>query len=224
MTCKSYIRRGSPSQWMLGLETYRRTVNRNSSKEHHNRQRNVNFAARNTSFRRNYVQHLVGHVKNAKKPNHFADMCRSRSENVRFADMKNSSDEEILVLESQREAEYPKRIYARLELAGEVVKFQLDSGAPVNVLPESIYRTVIGNKRLRPPQSTLFRCDNSELKTSGILTTTVRIPKTNQAYELDFYVVLRHRHHHHHHQGFNQPLSTNVRKWHNSLTVYMCMR
>ena len=131
--------------------------------------------------------------KKCKKPNHFADMCRSRFENVRFADMENSSDEELLVLESQRVAEYPKRIYARLELAGEVFKFQLDSGASVNVLPESIYRATVGNKKLRPPQSTLFMYDNSELKTSGILTTTVRNPKTNQAYELDFYVVPRHR-------------------------------
>ena len=131
--------------------------------------------------------------KKCKKPNHFADMCRSRFKNVRFADMENSSDKELLVLESQREAEYPKRIYARLELAGEVFKFQLDSGASVNVLPESIYRTAVGDKRLLSPQLTVFVYDNSELKTSEILTTTVRNPKTNQAYELDFYVVPRHR-------------------------------
>ena len=58
--------------------------------------------------------------KKCKKLNHFAEMCRSRSENLRFADIDSDSDDQVLVLKSLAERDYPKRIYARLELAGKV--------------------------------------------------------------------------------------------------------
>ena len=101
---------------------------------------------------------------------------------------------EILALQRQIERDFPKRIYAKLEISGEIYRFQLDSGASVNVLPETIYRGLPGQQHLRPATSSLFMYDKSELETcGGIIETEVGNPKTNRTYMLEFYVVLRHK-------------------------------
>ena len=128
------------------------------------------------------------------KKNHYSSVCKQwRSENVKFTDTQLTDEEEILVLRRQQERDFPKRLYAKLELAGKLFPFQIDSGASVNVLPEDVFRNLPGRHILQPPPSTLFMYDKSELQTSGIFATEVRNPKTGRIYTLDFYVVPGHK-------------------------------
>ena len=59
----------------------------------------------------------------------------------------------------------------------------------MNVISEEICNILPNSSKLRPPESTLLMYDKSELRTVGILTTTVENPKNNKGYVLDFYVV-----------------------------------
>ena len=99
-------------------------------------------------------------------------MCKTKTENVRII-----CEEEVLVLRST--SDYPKRLYAKLQINETLVQFQLDSGASVNVLPEALYSSAMGPEvELRPTESTLLMYDRSELETAGIETTSVNNPQT----------------------------------------------
>ena len=102
--------------------------------------------------------------------------------------------EEVLVLQPERESDFPKRLFAKLLLDKTTVQFQLDSGSSVNVLSEALFVATLGKRsKLRPPPTTLLMYDNTELKTSGIVTSAVTNPRTNKTVILDFYIVPQHK-------------------------------
>ena len=121
--------------------------------------------------------------------NHIAKVCKkSRTDRVQCA------EEEVLVLRSERESDFPKRLYAKLRLANATVQFQLDSGSSVNILPKSLFEATIGKEsQLKPPPKMLLMYDSTELKTSGLVTSEVTNPVNNKTVTLDFYVVPKHK-------------------------------
>ena len=71
------------------------------------------------------------------------------------------------------------------------IKFQLDCGATINLLPLSIAKGVFGDrykKAIRPAESNLTLYDESVLETVGMASITVDNPKNEEKYVLDFYV------------------------------------
>jgi hypothetical protein len=85
------------------------------------------------------------------------------------------------------------RWFTRLLINGRrEVRFLIDCGATVNLLPVADVRALGCIGDVRPSSNKLRMFDRSALKTSGIVTLTARHPKTGIDFSLDFYVAERH--------------------------------
>jgi hypothetical protein len=129
--------------------------------------------------------------KLCSKKNHFAVVCKASKSNNRVQQL-DSADEHLLALTNFDR----KRLYATLNINNRPVRFQLDCGATVNLLPMSIFRELSsdsGAMKLRPAESTLFMFDNNVLKTNGMSTIAVQHPLSNKVQSLDFYMTETHK-------------------------------
>ena len=125
-----------------------------------------------------------------KKLNHFAAVCRSgsgttspRQQHVREVD----DAESLLALDN----EGSKRIYSNLYVDDVKVRFLLDCGSTVNLLPRSMAAKVGHGQGLRPARATLRMFDTTELPTVGMITATVKHPRTGEQFDCEFYVTER---------------------------------
>lgn len=85
-----------------------------------------------------------------------------------------------------------KKISATMVLKETQVKFQLDSGATVNILPVEIYQEVQNDpelKHLKNTQTTLVMLNNSELEPLGTVELQTRNPKNGECYLMEYTVV-----------------------------------
>lgn len=88
--------------------------------------------------------------------------------------------------------ESPKKIFATMVLKETQVKFQLDNGATVNILPVEIYQEVQKApelKHLKNSQTTLVMFNNSELKPLGTVKLQTCNPKNGECYLIEYTVV-----------------------------------
>ena len=86
----------------------------------------------------------------------------------------------------------PKKLYANMCLRDETVKFQLDCGATVNILPADIYQKVYNDPnmtRLQKTQTTLVMFNKSELKPLGCIKVETLNPKNEQCFLTEYTVV-----------------------------------
>ena len=118
--------------------------------------------------------------------NHFSVACSSQEahkqqsnrsvhnveqEFQEFSD--EDSDDYLFTVESVSAVhmkDSPKKIFASMRLRDKTVKFQLDCGATVNVLPVDIYQQIYHDpqiEQLQPTQTTLAMFNKSELKPLG---------------------------------------------------------
>lgn len=130
--------------------------------------------------------------KKCQKQNHFAAVCRStsskpgpRQHNVKEI-WESTESESLLALDSTKS----KRVYSNLYVNERKVRFLLDCGSTVNLLPRSIV-TAMGLVQLRPSRATLRMYNSTELHTVGMITATVRHPRTGDQFNIDFYVTER---------------------------------
>ena len=136
------------------------------------------------------------------KPNHFAEMCKSapgrnsRPRNgVNMINADSSSEEELLSVtfdstggsvHKVNEDNLPeKRIFATMEIAGENVQMQIDTGASCNVLPQKFVPsgTIIKSDR------TLRMYSKSTVPVLGTCRVRIRNLKNNKKYNAEFVVV-----------------------------------
>ena len=121
------------------------------------------------------------------KKHHFESACQSRiggKRNVRHDVNDIETDEELLALGDT----HADRWYTRLKIGSRTVRFLLDCGATVNLLPESLVRSMGRQNQVRPAAATLRMFDKSKLQTCGMITVIVDNPRTSRKFELDFYV------------------------------------
>jgi hypothetical protein len=124
--------------------------------------------------------------------NHFANSSVCRSKDKTVCELEDD-DGDILALEDTRRG----RLYSKLTICNRDIRFLLDCGATVNLLPAALVKQCGPNiPPIRPAESTLRMFDNSALKTEGMLTLPVTHPLTGQSEVLDFYISTSH----------NQPL------------------
>jgi len=108
---------------------------------------------------------------------------------------ESDSDDYCLMVESVNSVyhkESPKKIFATMVVKETSVKFQLDSGATVNILPVEIYHEVQKDpelKHLKNTQSTLVMFNNSELKPLGTVELQTRNPKNGECYLIEYIVM-----------------------------------
>ena len=139
------------------------------------------------------------------KANHFASQCRSKQPErekiygVGEQSDTDSEDEEadyVLTLREEsimsvNEGKFAKRIFAHLVLNNTSVKFQLDSGATVNILPLNLYRKIFKDskfKQLEAMQNTLVMFNKSEMKVLGKFKTETINPKNQKRYGIEYVV------------------------------------
>ena len=137
------------------------------------------------------------------KPNHFAAMCKSapgrnsRPRNgVNMINADSSSEEELLSVTFDstegsvhmvNEDKLPeKRIFATMEIAGENVQMQIETGASCNVLPQKF---VSSGTIIIKSDRTLKMYSKSTMPVLGTCRVRIRNPKNNKKYNAEFVVV-----------------------------------
>lgn len=148
---------------------------------------------------------------NCKKMNHLATKCTFRfsKENMKKCTRKkklyvlesddDDDDEqhnEVLAVEANMhkvttESAYKSKLYATMQIRMRRTKFQLDSGATVNVLPEKEYVRLTGDSTfhdLQPTDVTLVMFNKTKLKPRGHCILKVKNPKNGKRYRVDFQI------------------------------------
>ena len=116
--------------------------------------------------------------------NHFAVKCLSRqgtqTDAVRALasaqdNYVDSEDEDYaLALEGDgsHNEDFPRKLYAHLAIENSIIKFQLDCGATVNILPSDLYIDIFGDheyKLLKKHDTKLLMFNKTELNTIGTI-------------------------------------------------------
>ena len=154
-----------------------------------NRRRDKEFTARSTTCSYCNTMHTRGRnfcpawgkiCAKCSKPNHFASCCMSK-----VAQISPSSSEKEQ--EEVNNVHLPKRkaIYAKMMIEERNVRFQLDSGASVNIVPEKfISKTPINRKPTK-----LCMWNGASLQSKGSCTLEVTNPKNGDKCTLEFQVI-----------------------------------
>jgi hypothetical protein len=139
--------------------------------------------------------------------NHFAFKCRKinvrKSRKVHQIDETSGSEEEEYVLtvqtnDSREEIKaidkeiFPKKIVATMRIDRNEMKFQLDCGSTVNVLPEYMFRQCVCEKEhveREKSSQTLVLFNGTETKPLGKKRLTLKNPKNNKKYNIEFVIV-----------------------------------
>ncbi|CAH8560353.1 unnamed protein product [Dicrocoelium dendriticum] len=117
------------------------------------------------------------------KKGHFARCCRSyRVSSV--ADDAREREQELLINNMDGRAK-SKCVFATLLVRGQPVRFQLDSGAAVNILPEKYCKGV----RCEETQKCLKMWNGSRLQPKGIVILETVNPKEGTEHPLEFLIV-----------------------------------
>ena len=78
-----------------------------------------------------------------------------------------------------------KEIYTEMILGGQSVRFQIDCGGAVTVLRTKY----VESKEIKPTKKVMQMWNKLELKPEGVTRVTIRNPKKNKKYSVDFVVV-----------------------------------
>ena len=137
--------------------------------------------------------------------NHFAVKCTKSSKSSRppkktkkrkpvHTIQEDSSSEEYLLTVSAESLDSvnSQKLYAKMVANGHDIQFQLDSGATVNVLPAKEYKKVCDDpelKELKASEAILSMYNGTELCPLGKRRISLRNPKNNRKYNLEFQIV-----------------------------------
>lgn len=97
----------------------------------------------------------------------------------------SETNESLLALDNATS----KRIYSNLYVNDRKVRFLLDCGCTVNLLPQSIVSAM--KLQMRPARATLRMFDATELPSLGMVKATLRHPRIGGQSSMDFYVTER---------------------------------
>jgi hypothetical protein len=130
--------------------------------------------------------------------NHFATCCRKKVGHRKVRQFEedyteSESEDEILHIDDQKsDSNRERSIKAKMTINKHPVRFLLDSGATTNVLPETVYREVTGdreNRRLQKSKKKLVMFNGTEMTPAGEIILRVRNPKNGKKYKVNFVIV-----------------------------------
>ena len=128
------------------------------------------------------------------KRNHFAKQCRQRrrdnTNQVKEADSSSDSEyiDSVTVKPDKINSinqQPAKEVYAKMLVKGNPIKFHVDCGATVNVLPMKY----LAGENIEPTDRTLQMWNKTELKPKGTCRLTIRNPKNDKKYSVQFMAV-----------------------------------
>lgn len=87
------------------------------------------------------------------------------------------------------EGTFPKRIFAKVDVGGTRVKFQLDSGALCNVISLETLHDCLGHVKLEQTPQVLSMFNKTQIKPLGKCTLDLHNRKTDKSYQTEFVVI-----------------------------------
>ena len=119
---------------------------------------------------------------NCQEKNHFSSKCprRSGGRRVHMVTDKPYDEEWIYSVDTAEQGE--KHVKCRMDLAGEEITFQIDTGSTVNMLPHKYANN------LSPSARQLKMWNNSELLSKGECRQTIRNPRNGKKYSVNFVI------------------------------------
>ncbi|KAJ3661691.1 hypothetical protein Zmor_006078 [Zophobas morio] len=129
-----------------------------------------------------------------KKPNHFAKVCRSKSNsNYSVHEVENEevnmSSLQILNLNIDGITAEENTWYEEVEIQGQKLNCKIDTGAQVSVLPYNDFKSLNTKKKLQPTNVTLVAYGNKNFKITPVGQVTLKLKVGNQIAEVNFVVV-----------------------------------
>ena len=127
------------------------------------------------------------------KKNHFASQCKAkeRTHNVGVEEDVSSEEEFLYCVTTSPEmtetvnSVSEREIYAKMLINEKPIKFHIDCGATVNVLPSKY----VNKEDIKPTKRVLQMWNKTELKPEGACRVTIRNPKNRKKYSVEFIVV-----------------------------------
>ena len=152
------------------------------------------YCGRKRKFGREFCPAWGETCNSCGRRNHFAKQCRQgRRDNtnqIKEPDSNSDSEyidsvtvkpEKIRSIGQQQSTE----VYAKMLVRGQPIRFHVDCGATVNVLPIK-YLT---EEKIIPTDRTLQMWNKTELKPKGTCRLTIRNPKNDKKYSMEFMAV-----------------------------------
>ena len=139
---------------------------------------------------RSNVQHFGKQCRSCNKLNHFAKYCRSAKRKVETVEQSESNISPksdlmfIGAIDHSNKTELgADECYTTLDIEGHSVKFKVDTGSQVNILPNSVYKQLKGRSKLAKTTTRLTSYSGEDLKVQGH--TSLR----TQDKPINFYIV-----------------------------------
>ena len=127
------------------------------------------------------------------KKNHFASQCRAREKthNVEFEEDETSEEEFLYCVTLKPEmtgtvnSVSEREIYAQMLINEKPIKFHIDCGTTVNVLPSKY----VNIEDIQLTKRVLQMWNKTELTPEGICRVTIRNPRNQKKYSVEFIIV-----------------------------------
>ena len=169
-----------------------------SKKSHAGKTKTCKFCGKTHPFEKGKCPAWGAKCTKCSGRNHFATTCRTptgKVYNLRDESSDDSDMEYITSIVAQpemihavtQEHVYPKVIYTAMLVDKTEVKFQVDSGASVNVIPVNF----VAGKKLEPTTKTLQMWNDTTLKPLGTCRLILHNPKNKKKFSVEFLVVDR---------------------------------
>ena len=177
-------RRGRGGRATVELEQLRRrTRSTSTNRRDRSAERSCRYCGRHHDVSNQSCPAFGQMCTKCHKRNHFASVCRSRPATTTPSHQQNVREidetESLLALDN----EGSKRVYSNVYVNDHKVRFVLDCGSAVNILPRSIV-SAMGHSHMLRPARAMF--DATELPTVGMITATLRRPRTGDQFDVDF--------------------------------------
>lgn len=132
--------------------------------------------------------------RKCKKPNHFAKVCRSKTNsNYSVHEVENEevnmSSLQILNIKIDGITAEENTWYEEVEIQGQKLNCKIDTGAQVSVLPYNDFKSLNTKKKLQPTNVTLVAYGNKNFKITPVGQVTLKLKVGNQIAEVNFVVV-----------------------------------
>ncbi|XP_063901524.1 uncharacterized protein K02A2.6-like [Zophobas morio] len=132
--------------------------------------------------------------RKCKKPNHFAKVCRSKTNsNYSVHEIEdeevNMSSLQVLNLKIEGITAEENTWYEEVEIQGQKLNCKIDTGAQVSVLPYNDFKSLNTKKKLQPTNVTLVAYGNKNFKITPVGQVTLKLKVGNQIAEVNFVVV-----------------------------------
>lgn len=126
--------------------------------------------------------------------NHFANCCKKGQKVHNVAEQSDTDSEAEFIASVQLQEsvcsvddslDYPKEIHAKMLIDKKPIRFQIDCGASINILPEMF----IDGHDVTPTTKTLVMWNKTEVKPLGTARIVIKNPKNGKKFSVEFVVV-----------------------------------